>query len=338
MPVLQQTTEETRYDAETLRKVTALAHRLQQERQETLTAREMEAIGAEVGLEAPFIRQALERVTAQHQVAKAETAPNVAMRTAIAAAWWAAAWTIPFLLLFLGGSMLSQKTGAVSGFFLGWGIYIAGGIILSGLVGEGKAQTTASTENAPHSRAELLNALTTLPGMSAGSKPQHQSVLCVAVAGQEALTAEPAAEQAFAQLWGWADEIARAYGGRLVGTASEGVAFVFTEDAAALRAARALQTSIPHFNVARNRLSQPFRLRCGLSAGALEASALLDGQLNPLFDRAARHQRSAASGDIVVGAELAATGLVELGGLAPLTEAGEEPLFSWLAAQRRMGS
>jgi hypothetical protein len=335
MPVLHHTAEEPRYDAETLRKVTALAQRLQHERQETLTAREMEVIGAEVGLEAPFIRQALERVTAQHPVAKTETAPDATMRKAIAAAWWAAGWTIPFLLLFLGGAMLSEKVGAVCGFFLGWGIYIAGGIILSGLVREGMVQSAELTENAPHSRTELLKTLTTLPGVSAGSKPQRQAVLSVAVAGLEALSAEPASEGAFAQLWGWVDEIARAYGGELVGTLSDGVAFNFTEDAAALRAARALQTGIPRFNVERNRLSQPFRLRCGLSAGeqAVNAAAPRDA----LLDRAAYLQKHAGPGDIVVGAELAAAGLVELGGLAPVAGGGAEPVFSWQAAHRRAG-
>lgn len=335
MPQLQQQlSEEPRYDAETLRKVTALAHRLQHERQETLTAREMEVIGAEVGLESPFIRQALERVTAQHPVARTESAPNVTMRKAIAAAWWAAAWTIPFLLLFLCGSMFGEKAGALCGFFSGWGIYLAGGIILNGLVGEGNAQPATTMEDAPHSRAELLNALTTLPGMSAGSKNQRQTILGVAVAGHEALTAEPAAEHAFAQLWGWVDEIARAYGGELVSSASEGVAFVFTEDAAALRAARALQTGIPRFNMERNRLSQPFRLRCGLSAGEQAVSGVAPQAA--LLDRAALHQKHAEPGDIVLGVELAAPGLVELGGLAPIAGVGGEPAFSWQAAQRRM--
>lgn len=334
MPVLQHTSEEARYDAETLRKVTALAQRLQHERQETLTAREMEAIGAEVGLEAPFIRQALEHVTAS-QVTKSQNTSNATMRNAIAAAWWAAAWTLPFLLLFLGGEMFRQKAITLAGFFLGWGIYIGGGIILSGLVQEATAPAAEPPENAPHSRTEVLKALTALPGVSAASRPRHHAVLSVAVVGLDALTAEPAAKPAFAQLWSWADEIARAYGGELAGPASDGLAFVFPEDAAALRAARALQSGIPRFNVERHRLSQPFRLRCGLSAG--EAVGPSGPVPTALLDRAAHHQRSAAPGDIVVGAELAAAGLVELGGLAPVSEAGAEPVFSWLASRRRAG-
>jgi len=66
---LQHTTEtdagqvEPRYDAETLRKVTSLAQRLQISQQETFTAQEMEDIGAEVGVERSFIRRALAHLT-----------------------------------------------------------------------------------------------------------------------------------------------------------------------------------------------------------------------------------------------------------------------------------
>jgi hypothetical protein len=55
---------EARYDSETLRKVAALATKLQSRQAETLTAQEMEAIGAEVGLAPAFIRQALTHLTA----------------------------------------------------------------------------------------------------------------------------------------------------------------------------------------------------------------------------------------------------------------------------------
>jgi hypothetical protein len=335
MPVLlQHSSEEPRYDAETLRKVTALAQRLQRERQETLTAREMEAIGAEVGLEAPFIRQALERVTAQHPVVQLPVASNVPMRRAIAAAWWAAGWVVPFILLFIGNGLGAQRIGGMSGFFGGWGIYIAAGIVLGGWVREGETVT----ENAPHSRADLLNALAALPGVSAGPvlKP-HRAFLSVAVAGLDTLAGEPGVEHTVAQLWNWAEEIARAYGGELQGVAGDGVAFAFTEDAAALRAARALQTGLPRFNVERHRHSQPLRLRCGLSAGDLDPAVSAGRQPDPLLDRAAQFRRGAAPGDIVVGAELAAAGLIELGGLAPVAVAGTEPAFSWQAAQRRAG-
>jgi len=53
---------EPRYDGEALRKVTALAQRLERERHDTLSAREIEEIGAEVGLDPAFIRTAIAQV------------------------------------------------------------------------------------------------------------------------------------------------------------------------------------------------------------------------------------------------------------------------------------
>src|SRR5205807_8267276 len=64
---------EHRYDSATLRKVTALAARLQSAHHETLTAPEIEAIGTEVGLEPAFTRQALAQMTAAQPAAT--TAP-----------------------------------------------------------------------------------------------------------------------------------------------------------------------------------------------------------------------------------------------------------------------
>jgi hypothetical protein len=65
-------TEEPRYDAHTLRKVAALAGRLQNQKQETLTAREIEAIGAEAGLEPAFIQQALAQLAVSQPGAVSE--------------------------------------------------------------------------------------------------------------------------------------------------------------------------------------------------------------------------------------------------------------------------
>jgi len=61
---------EIRYDGDTLRKVTALAARLQHEQQETFTAEEIEAIGAEVGLQPALIRQALVRLDEERRPAE----------------------------------------------------------------------------------------------------------------------------------------------------------------------------------------------------------------------------------------------------------------------------
>lgn len=51
-----------RYDAATLKKVTALAEQLQRQHEETLSASQIELIGAEVGLEPHFVRRAIEQV------------------------------------------------------------------------------------------------------------------------------------------------------------------------------------------------------------------------------------------------------------------------------------
>jgi hypothetical protein len=67
---------EPRYDAETLRKVTALAARLQSQKQETLTRGEMEAIGAEVGVDPTFVRQALQTVGAGQAKSIRQGAPT----------------------------------------------------------------------------------------------------------------------------------------------------------------------------------------------------------------------------------------------------------------------
>src|SRR5438876_12225608 len=86
-----QTGGETRYDEKTLRKVAALASRLQSRHQETLTAREMQAIGAEVGLEPAFIQQALTHL-ATPKPAKPRFALGLTEK--LVACWWAAGWSI----------------------------------------------------------------------------------------------------------------------------------------------------------------------------------------------------------------------------------------------------
>jgi hypothetical protein len=61
-----------RLDRATLRKVTALAARLQSQHRETVTVAEVERIGAEVGLEPAFIRQAVALVAAESAAGAAE--------------------------------------------------------------------------------------------------------------------------------------------------------------------------------------------------------------------------------------------------------------------------
>src|SRR5438128_2406010 len=99
---------EQRYDAETLKKVTTLATRLQSRQQETLTAEEIEAIGAEVGLDRALVRQALDQLTAlpapQTPLGPPRRMPAIP-RKKIIAAWWATGWSIPMFFANVGHAM-----------------------------------------------------------------------------------------------------------------------------------------------------------------------------------------------------------------------------------------
>ena len=65
-----------RYDAETQQKIIALASRLQQERDATLNAEQLAAAGAEVGLEPAFVREAVARLEAAEEAARAAVTPS----------------------------------------------------------------------------------------------------------------------------------------------------------------------------------------------------------------------------------------------------------------------
>lgn len=138
--------DEPRYDAETLRKVTALAARLQDETAEKLSARDIEAIGAEVGLEPAYIQQALAQL-APEPAAPVSTR-NLPSRTelgSLVAAWsglllWSifslfvtTTWVHPllftlFTLVFPAGlaALLGFLAGnRKAGFFIGFGALLA---------------------------------------------------------------------------------------------------------------------------------------------------------------------------------------------------------------------
>src|SRR5437667_7907251 len=87
--------DEPRYESGILEQVAALATRLQSARQETLTVREIEAIGAEVGLEPAFIREALTQLTTEQP----RPSPEKRRKTG----FWSliAAWSLPLLIALL---------------------------------------------------------------------------------------------------------------------------------------------------------------------------------------------------------------------------------------------
>jgi class 3 adenylate cyclase len=132
----------------------------------------------------------------------------------------------------------------------------------------------------------------------------------------------------------WVEGTVRANGGEMQSAAGDGVMCVFPAEAGAVRAARQLQEGIPPFNGEQNRLPVPFRIRFGVSAGevAIDAGVPLGHLHSPVIDRAAALQKRAQPGDILVGSEVTAAALLELGSVAPFPEpVAGEPAFSWRA-------
>lgn len=344
---------EPRYDAETLRKVTALAQQLKARQQETLSAREIETIGEEVGLERRFMQQALSQVTAHKRETRGiSDEARLHRLKALMGGWWAAGWTIPMILV-----TLTSRLGDLSAafFFLGWGLYIGLGILLTTLAKtpeeiEDEAQH-GSKKHPPHfhgteaapapnrqiSRADLLDALFAIQQALELHK-QHRAFLSVDVVGSTGMKAgaDPLlVEHSFGQFRAWLEEVIRGHAGEMQSAAGDGMMCLFRDEASAIRAARELQIRIGEFNAERNRLGQPFQIRCGITSGtvALEPGVPIGHLNSPILDRAAAIQKRAAPGDIVVGSEVAATALVELGGVAALPElVNGERAFSWRAA------
>ncbi len=329
----QQPVVERRYKPETLQKAVELASRLQLEHRETMTAQEIEDIGREVGIEPAFIQQALAQLVAQASKVKVQQpVADPQKREAVAAAWWAAGWTLPLILVILGSTLFHGSIAAAL-FFMGWAIYIGGGIVLS------SGSEGSEVKPARLSRSALLDVLFALQrGLEA--QKQHRAFLSVDVVGSSDMkrtAPELTVEYSFTQFRRWVEEVVQANGGAMQSAAGDGMMCMFSEDAAALRAAFQLQKGLPQFNASLNRLPVPFRLRCGVSAGdvAIEEGVPLGHVHSPVIDRAAVLQKRAAEGDIVVSGEVAAAALIELGGLAPLPDTTDgQPAFSWRMGQR----
>jgi class 3 adenylate cyclase len=315
---------EPRYDSAILPKVAALAARLQNRHQESLTAREMEAIGTEVGLEPAFIRDALTHFTRRESPSPARN------YKAWAAGWWAAGWTLPIIGAIVGGEVGNGAFGGLL-FFISLALYIGTGVLLSHTAGDSRPQPPARLP-----RVALLEMLFTLQRELEGRK-HHRAFLSVDVVGSSEMkrdASELAVEYSFSQFRLWVERIVAKNGGEMQSAAGDGVMCVFPTDTAAVRAARQLQEGLPRFNEERNRLPTPFRIRCGVSAGhvALEEGMPLGHLHSPVIDRAAALQKQAAPGGLLVGGEVAAAALMELEGARPLPEPVDgAPAFSWRA-------
>ena len=184
------------------------------------------------------------------------------------------------------------------------------------------------------SREELLDLLFELYRRLEAQK-QHCAFLSVDVVHNSAMKRDGTpltVEYSFGQFQRWVSEVAQRWGGKIQSAAGDGMTGLFPSDAEALQAARQLQEEILRFNAEHNRLPQPFRIRCGVSAGEVAVGGgEAIGQLqSAIIDRAAALQKRAGPGGIVVSGEVAATALLELGPLAPLDEpVGGEPAFEW---------
>jgi class 3 adenylate cyclase len=322
---------EERYDQATVSQVAALAARLQRRHEETLSAREIENIGSEVGLQPTFIRQALEQCRCGPKSLAVTIKPTLpklvpSQRKRLAAAWWTAGWTLPLILTILLSSISSTMGGAA--FFIGWALYIGGGAYLG-------AEEVAPEENPANlNRAQLLDALFILQQELEVGK-RHCTFLSVDVVGSSAMKLhEPdlVVEHSFGAFQAWARRVVESFNGGVHSAAGDGMMCVFDDSAAAVRAARALQDGIEEFNRDRNRLTSPFQIRCGLSSGEVPFDKGLSiGQLNSrVVDRAALLQKQAPPGTVVVGDELASVALTELGSLSALPQEVEAgAAFIW---------
>ena len=408
----EQPESERRYDPETIRKVTALAARLQREHQDTLTAGEMESIGLEVGLQPAFIHQAISNLEAQHQAEQTienetgeqMTNAEIISEHPVRSSEFVAALCALSLPLFWGPMAYMWHTSpgvmtlftlltpaplaALMGFLTGKkklstmsaallmlslsptfpflyyrhlyteqidGGMMTGAIFLYNMFGIPAATYFASMgaslrqtyfplnsrnhEEAVVSKQEMQGLLSSMQQQTAAT-PMRHAFLSVDVARPSEMRGSAPAQtvdHTFGQYQRWADEVAQGCGGMLQSLGGDARLFLFPSETSAVRAARRMQEGISGFNVALNRLPLPFQLRCGISAGESFINTTMPPAAlhSPAIDRAVFLQQRAEPGDIVLSGETAATGLIELGGLAPLPEALFGPnAFSWRASQQ----
>ena len=120
LPVTQ---AETRYDTPTLEKAIRLAGQLQSQHHDSLTAREIEAIGVEVGLEPVFIQQALTQLAAPSSAQplpvssqKATSLQNSNKISAVQVATFSTLMALlPALYLVLAVAADAERRGAAAG-------------------------------------------------------------------------------------------------------------------------------------------------------------------------------------------------------------------------------
>jgi class 3 adenylate cyclase len=314
---------EPRYNAATLRKAASLAARLQSRQQETLSAHEIEAIGAEAGLEPAFMREALARFTQKKQPARSRP------YRAYAIAWWSAAWTLPIFSTAFGRGNLF-----VILFYFLIGVYIAVGVLLSQAAKSARSSSAVLEDGA--SRETILEMLHSLH-QELKDEDEHRAFLCVAVAGGDGLkhqAGEAEEARSIEPLRDWIGRVTTECGAEMRGAAAEGDTFLFATDAAAVRAALRLQEELPQFRREHPQSSGELQLRCGVAAGeiVIHEDTPLDQWRSTVIDHAAALAKQAVPGEILLGGEVSAGALLQLKGATPTPEPVlGEVAFSWRA-------
>jgi class 3 adenylate cyclase len=350
-------------DSGMLGKIVGLATQLQMKHEETLTPGQIEAIGAELGLEPAFIQEAIRSVQSKRAVAETgrvrinEEQRNQIIAFSMPLIVGVLALLIPrsfsaafFFCVLLGmplallaGYLLKKKDLAdlafselgivltlillMNGMFgyallyvffaLPFGRKLARKGIELGLGGQDESPSIPNkADKAGVSRQELLDQVMFLQSQLEKQKVRRVflSVDVVDSSSMIQSSTELKVEHTFNLFRLWLETVVRNCGGEVQSSAGDGAMCLFAEDEAAVMAARHLQQDIARFNAVHNRLPLPFQIRCGVSAGMVpleEGKPLRDLQ-SPALYRAAKLQKQAQPGGIVVGEEISEAALHQM--------------------------
>lgn len=140
-----------------------------------------------------------------------------------------------------------------------------------------------------------------------GLGSQATTVLVVDVAKSTTMkaNADPLKiEWSFREYQSLIEEKSLQHGGQVLSTAGDGAVVGFPSPQLAVIAAREILTEMPRFNMRRNRLTVPFRIRIGIHTGRTEAN-LVDAPFNEIIDIAAHIEGVAPIGGIAVSKAVA---------------------------------
>lgn len=300
---MEHTDTTPRYDPKIAEEAIALAARLQDEQQGQqgrMSRAQVQAIADEMGIEPQFVADALAKMEAKSvPVTKPPRKRPSATKPISAGLWWATAWILTPLAVVLNAP--DKIIGVFALLYVGLGIVFS--ILGAQRRKESQVQTTDTASTV--SREALLEKLFEVQSQLEAGKVSR-AFLSVDVAGSSEMkrsASELAAEHSFGQYRKWVEERVRAEGGQIHSAAGDGIMCVFDTEAQALQTANLLLADLPRFNEQQNRLSQPFRIRCGVNVGMLAAPAdvPIGSWQSSVIDRAAALQKQAAPNTVVVG-------------------------------------